>query len=183
MNEALHFLVSFLLQAACFLFLLRFLLQACRVDFYNPISQGIVKVTDPVLRPLRLALPGFRNFDLAALLAAVAAQVLLIMAVTALQGGFAGGIGTLLVGALLQVAMLCIKIFWWAILIGIIAGWIAPGNYHPALLLVHQITEPLLAPARRLLPPMGGLDFSPIIVFLILGLLERMLPQIVLSLF
>lgn len=183
MNEALHFLVSFLLQAACFLFLLRFLLQACRVDFYNPISQGIVKVTDPVLRPIRLVLPGFRNFDLAALLTAVAAQVLLIMAVTTLQGGFAGGIGTLLVGAVLQVAMLCIKIFWWAILIGIIAGWIAPGNYHPALLLVHQITEPLLAPARRLLPPMAGLDFSPIIVFLILGLLERMLPQIVLSLF
>jgi YggT family protein len=183
MNEALHFLVSFLLQAACFLFLLRFLLQACRVDFYNPISQGIVRVTDPVLRPIRLALPGFRNFDLAALLTAVAAQVLLIMAVAALQGGFAGGIVMLLVGAVLQVAMLCIKIFWWAILIGIIAGWIAPGNYHPGLLLVHQITEPLLAPARRLLPPMGGLDFSPIIVFLILGLLERMLPQIVLSLF
>jgi YggT family protein len=89
----------------------------------------------------------------------------------------------IVVAALLQVAMLVIKIFWWAILIGIIAGWVAPGNYHPALLLVHQVTEPLLAPARRLLPPMGGLDFSPIIVFLILGLLERMLPQIVISLF
>jgi YggT family protein len=128
-------------------------------------------------------LPGFRNFDLAALLAAIITQLLLLMAVTALQGGYTGGIGTLLVGAVLQVAMLCIRIFWWSILIGIIAGWIAPGNYHPALTLVHQITEPLLAPARRLLPPMGGLDFSPIIVFLVLGVLERMLPQIVMALF
>jgi YggT family protein len=183
MNDALHFVVTFLLQAACFLFLGRFLLQACRVDFYNPISQGIVRVTDPVLRPLRLVLPGFRNFDLAALLAAIITQLLLLMAVTALQGGYTGGVGTLLVGAVLQVAMLCIRIFWWSILIGIIAGWIAPGTYHPALTLVHQITEPLLAPARRLLPPMGGLDFSPIIVFLLLGVLERMLPQIVMALF
>jgi YggT family protein len=183
MNEALHYLVSFLLQAACFLFLARFLLQACRVDFYNPISQGIVKITDPVLRPLRLIMPGFRNFDLAALLAAVVTQIVLIMALSALQGGFAGGFGVIVVAGILQVIMLCIRIFWWAILIGIIAGWIAPGNYHPALLLVHQITEPLLAPARRLLPPMGGLDFSPIIVFLVLGLLERMLPQIVMSFF
>jgi YggT family protein len=183
MNDVLHFAVTFLLQAACFLFLARFLLQACRVDFYNPISQGIVKVTDPVLRPLRLVLPGFRNFDLAALLTAIVIQLLLLMAVAALQGGYSGGIAMLLVGAVLQVAMLCIKIFWWSILIGIIAGWIAPGNYHPALTLVHQITEPLLAPARRLLPPMGGLDFSPIIVFLVLGVLERMLPQIVMSLF
>jgi len=183
MNEALHFLASFVLQAACFLFLGRFLLQACKVDFYNPISQGIVKFTDPVLRPIRLVLPGFRNFDLAALLAAVVTQLLLLMALAALQGGFAGGFGALLVAAVLQVIMLCIRIFWWSILIGIIAGWIAPGNDHPALALVHQITEPLLAPARRLLPPMGGLDFSPIIVFLVLGLLERMLPQIVMALF
>jgi YggT family protein len=65
----------------------------------------------------------------------------------------------------------------------IIAGWIAPGNYHPALLLLNQITEPLLAPARRLLPAMGGLDLSPILVFLVLGVIERVLPQIFMSLF
>lgn len=183
MNDALNYLVTFVLQAASFLFVGRFLLQACRVDFYNPISQGLVRVTDPVLRPLRLVLPGFRNLDLAALLAAVITQVLLLMAVAALQGGYSGGIGFLIVMAVLQVVMLCIRIFWWSILIGILAGWIAPGNYHPALVLLHQITEPLLAPARRLLPPMGGLDFSPILVFLVLGLLERMLPQIVMSLF
>jgi YggT family protein len=182
MNDALNYVISFILQIAAFVFVARFLLQACRVDFYNPVSQGLVKVTDPVLRPLRLVLPGYRNFDFAALLAAVATNVILVMSLTALQGGYSGGFGAILLYGVLQVIMLIIRIFWWSILIVIIAGWIVPGNYHPALALLQQITEPLLAPARRLLPAMGGLDFSPILVFLVLGLLERMLPQIFQSL-
>lgn len=183
MNDALNYVISFVLQIVSFLFVARFLLQACRVDFYNPVSQGIVKVTDPILRPLRVVLPGYRNLDFAAFLAAILSEIILIMSLTALQGGYAGGVGIILASGLLQVLMLCIRIFWWSILIVIIAGWIAPGNYHPALLLLHQITEPLLAPARRLLPAMGGLDLSPILAFLILGVVERVLPQIFMSLF
>ena len=85
MNEVLHYLVTFVLQAAAFMFVARFLLQVCRVDFYNPVSQGVVKVTDPVLRPLRRVLPGFSNIDLAALVTAIATQVLLLMALAALR--------------------------------------------------------------------------------------------------
>jgi YggT family protein len=182
MNDALNYLISFILQVAGFLFIARFLLQACRVDFYNPISQGLVKVTDPVLKPLRMVLPGYRNIDFASLAAAVAANIILIMSLTALQGGYTGGFGAILMYGVLQALMLIIRIFWWSILIVIIAGWIAPGSYHPALALLQQITEPLLAPRRRLLPSMGGLDFSPILVFLLLGLLERILPQVFQSL-
>ena len=115
--------------------------------------------------------------------AAVASEIILIMSLTALQGGYTGGFGIILASGLLQVLMLIVRIFWWSILIVIVAGWIAPGSYHPALLLLHQITEPVLAPARRLLPPIGGLDLSPILVFLLLGLVERMLPQIFMQLF
>ncbi|MEZ5558483.1 MAG: YggT family protein [Pseudomonadales bacterium] len=183
MNDALNYVISFVLQIVSFLFVARFLLQACRVDFYNPISQGVVKATDPLLKPLRLVLPGYRNLDFAAFLMAVVTEVVLIMSLTALQGGYSGGIALILAKAVLDILLLIIRIFWWSILIVIIAGWIAPGSYHPALGLLQQITEPLLAPARRLLPALGGLDFSPILVFLILGLLERMLPQIFASLF
>lgn len=183
MNDALTYVISFVLQIVVFLFVARFLLQACRVDFYNPLSQGLVKATDPVLRPLRMILPGYRNLDFAAFFAAVLVQVILIASLAALHGGYVGGWGTVLAAAILEVIMLCLRIFWWSILIVIIAGWIAPGNYHPALALLQQITEPLLAPARRLLPPLGGLDFSPILVFLVLGLVERMLPQIFMSAF
>ena len=82
------------------------------------------------------------------------------------------------VNGLLTVTLFIVKAFWWAILIGIIASFVAPGNQHPALALLHQITEPLLAPARKLIPPMGGLDFSPILVFLLIGVVERVLPQL-----
>ncbi|MFW6094341.1 MAG: YggT family protein [Pseudomonadota bacterium] len=183
MNEALNYLVNFVLQIVTFLLVARFLLQACRVDFYNPISQGLVKATDPVLRPLRIILPGYRNLDFASFAAAVLVEVLRIMLLTAIDGGYTGGGALILAMAVLRVIMLFIQIFWWSILIVIIAGWIAPGTYHPALALLQQITEPLLAPARRLLPPLGGLDFSPIVVFLVLGLLERILPQVFMSLF
>ncbi len=182
MNSALDFAVSFLLQVVSFIFVARFLLQACRVDFYNPISQGLVRITDPVLKPLRLVLPGYRNLDFASFFAAVVVQILLIMALSALGGGYVGSVATIILSGFLQVILECIRIFWWSILIVIIAGWIAPGTYHPALALLAQITEPLLAPARRLLPPMGGIDFSPILVFLILGVIERILPQVFMSL-
>ena len=78
----------------------------------------------------------------------------------------------------LQMILLGLFIIKWSILIVIIASFLAPGNYHPALALLQQLTEPVLAPARKLLPPMGGLDFSPILVFLILGVIERVLLQI-----
>lgn len=177
MSSALDFAVRFILEVVTFIFVARFLLQACRVDFYNPISQGLVKATDPVLRPVRMVVPGYRNLDFSAFLAAVAVQILLIMALYALAGAYVGSVGYIIVSGLVQVVLLCLSIFWWSILIVIIAGWVAPGSYHPALALLQQITEPLLAPARNLLPPMGGLDFSPIVVFLILGILQRLLAQ------
>ncbi len=178
MNDALNFAINFILEVVTFIFVARFLLQACRVDFYNPLSQGLVKATDPLLRPVRLVLPGYRNLDFAAFLAAVLAQVLLIMSLSALGGPSFGGAAVVFAVAVLRVMMLIIQIFWWSILIVIIASWIVPGTYHPALALLAQITEPLLAPARRLLPPMGGLDFSPLVVILLLGVIERVLPEL-----
>ena len=80
--------------------------------------------------------------------------------------------------AAITVLLFILKAFWWGILIMIIASFLAPGSYHPALALLQQITEPLLGPARRLIPPMGGLDFSPILVFLLIGVVERILPQL-----
>jgi YggT family protein len=178
MNEVLVYVAYFLLQTITVLFIARFLLQICRVDFYNPISQGIIKVTDPVLKPMRLALPGYRNLDFASFLAAVLAQVLLVYALSAIAGQFAGTALQVVVNGCITVIIFIVKAFWWSILITIIASFIAPGSYHPALALLQQFTEPLLGPARKLLPAMGGLDFSPILVFLLIGVIERILPQL-----
>jgi len=178
MTDVLFYITTFLLQTVTVLFIARFLLQACRVDFYNPISQGIVKVTDPVLKPMRLALPGYRNIDFASFLAAVLAQVIFFYAIAAILQQFPGTPLQVIVNSAIRVLSFIVTGFWWAILIMIIASFLAPGSYHPALALLQQITEPLLAPARKLIPPMGGLDFSPILVFLLIGVIERVLPQL-----
>ena len=178
MNGIMQFVLRFLMEIACFLFMARFLLQACRADFYNPISQGIVKATDPLLRPLRTLLPGLRNLDLASLAAAWITAALMIYALKVTSGLYPGGPIAITAGGLLHVLMRLLDIFWWCILIVIIASFIAPGNYHPALGLLQQITDPLLRPARRLIPPLGGLDFSPILVILLLGVAQRMLSAI-----
>lgn len=177
MNDVLNYVVSFVLQIAAFLFVLRFLLQVCRVDFYNPISQGIVKATDIFLRPLRVVIPGYKNLDLAAFVAAIAVHVIMLVALMAINDQQIGVL-VILGESLLRVILLHLFIVKWSILIAIIASWIAPGNYHPALALLGQLTEPVLAPARRLLPALGGLDLSPILVFLVLGVIERLLPQL-----
>ncbi len=177
MNDVLNYVVSFVLQIAAFLFVVRFLLQACRVDFYNPISQGIVKATDVFLRPLRRVIPGYKNLDLTAFIAAIVVYLVMFGALAAINGQQLG-IALMLGESVLRVILLILFIVKWSILIAIIASWVAPGNYHPALALLHQLTEPVLAPARRLLPALGGLDLSPILVFLILGVIERVLPQI-----
>jgi YggT family protein len=178
MNDILSYVLSTIFQVMAFFFVLRFLLQVCRVDFYNPISQGIVKATDIFLRPLRVVIPGYKNLDIAAFLAAVAVHALMLTALVVIGGQYSGGVALIIGESLLSIILLHLFIIRWSILIAIIASWIAPGNSHPALALLSQLTEPVLAPARRLLPALGGLDLSPIVIFLILGVIERLLPQI-----
>ena len=178
MNGALHFIIRFLLEIAGFLFMARFLLQACRVDFYNPISQGIIKVTDPVLWPLRSLLPGYRNFDLASFAATWITAAVMLYALAMIAGQIPSGVITIFVASLLHVLLRMLDIFWWCILIVIIASFVAQGSLHPALGLLQQITDPLLRPARRIIPPLGGLDFSPILVILAIGVVQRILPAI-----
>lgn len=173
MTDVTKYVVEFLLNIAAFLLALRFLLQLMRADFYNPVSQSIVKITDPILKPLRLLMPGYKNIDFAALLAMVVVMGLLQLAEKAIGGGYAGTMWQIIVLSVYEAMMLLIQIVRWSILISIIASFVAQGNGHPALMLVHELTEPVLAPVRKMLPSMGGLDFSPILVFLIIGILEQ----------
>lgn len=178
MTDVTRYVVEFLLNIAAFLLALRFLLQLMRADFYNPISQSIVKITDPILKPLRLVMPGYKNIDFAALLAIVVTMALLHLATNAIGGGYAGTLWQTSLYGLYEALLLLLQIIRWSILISIIASFVAQGNGHPALQLVYELTEPVLAPVRNLLPAIGGLDFSPILVFLIIGVIEQILPQV-----
>ena len=158
----------------------RFLLQACQADDRNPITLGIIRVTDPILRPLRLLLPPYREPGyrlVRGCLGHGGADVLRARPVGRIDGQrCAAG------SSPAACCTFCCAFPWTcsggASLIVIIASFLAQGRLHPALQLLHQVTEPLLAPARRIIPPMGGMDFSPILVILLLGILQRILPQL-----
>ena len=155
--------------------LLRFVLQLVRADFYNPLSQFIVRATSPLLMPLRRVIPGFGGIDLASLVLAILVQLLLMIVTLALLGfGFGGNLLQLLVWSLIGVTSLFLKIFFFALIVSVILSWVAPGSHNPAAQLVHQICEPLLAPIRRFLPNLGGMDISPIFAFIALNLLDML---------
>lgn len=155
--------------------MLRFLIQAARADFYNPISQGIVKITDPGLRPLRRIIPGYRNFDFSSLVLALVIQALTIALIFLLYGAAIPNVFTLLLWSSLGLLSLTLKIYYFSLIAMVIVSWIAPYSHHPAITLVHQIIEPICAPARKLLPPMGGLDFSIILVFVFITVIDSFL--------
>jgi YggT family protein len=169
--------ITILLIASSFyltIVLLRFLLQLARADFYNPITQFAVKVTNPLLRPLRRIIPGWGGLDGASLVLAVIIQAITFyLILIALNGGVPGfNPLTLLTWSVLNVLDLIVTIYFWSVIATVVVSWIAPGSNHPAIQLVAQITEPVMRPVRNLLPSMGGLDLSPIIVFLILNVVQ-----------
>jgi YggT family protein len=152
---------------------LRFLLQLVRADFYNPMSQMIVKFTNPLLIPLRRIIPGFGGLDVASLVLALAAQYLLIVLVLMIAGfgmnlPFVAMIGWAAVG----LGSLLLNIYFWGLLIVIIASWIAPNSYNPALILINQIIDPVMRPIRNKMPDLGGLDLSPMVLMLGIKVIE-----------
>lgn len=155
--------------------LLRFLLQASRADFYNPVSQALVKMTAPVLNPLRRVIPAWRNFDIATLVLALVFGTLATTLMIFAAGFVLPGIGTLLSWALLGIISYILKIYFWGLLISVIVSWVAPYSGNPALMLIQQILEPLQSLFRKVIPPMGGLDLSPIFIFLGIQVIEIML--------
>ncbi len=154
--------------------MLRFLLAMVRADFYNPVSQFLVKVTNPLLLPLRRIVPGVMGIDMASVVLLIALQATKLLLIAAVQGFGIHPLG-LLVLSLAELLSLLINIYFFTILIQVILSWVSPGNYNPAVALLHSLNEPLLGRARRILPPISGFDLSPILVLVGLQLLEMLL--------
>lgn len=168
-TDAATLLIETLFGLYIIIVLLRFLLQWVRADFYNPISQFIVKATQPPLRPMRRIIPGFAGLDLAALVLMLVLQCVelwLIFTVRDIAPSFAG-IAILSVAELMQ---LCIYVFLFSIIVQVVLSWLSPDSYNPVTALLYRLNEPLLRPARRLLPPFSGIDLSPLVVIIVLQL-------------
>lgn len=172
--EAFVYIVQTLGSLYLLIVLLRFILQLVRADFYNPLSQFIVKATQPLLMPFRRIIPGFGGVDLAALVLALVLQIVLMCVILLVLNAPLGQLlPSVLVWSVIAITSLFLKVFFFALIVSVILSWVAPASHNPGAMLVQQITEPFLAPFRRFLPNLGGLDLSPIFAFLTLNLLDR----------
>ncbi|NOY17059.1 MAG: YggT family protein [Gammaproteobacteria bacterium] len=175
---------SFIIQTLFGLYilavLLRFLFQLLRAQFNNPISQFIVMLTNPALRPLRSFIPGHGGIDFSALVLMLALQVLELLLISLLYGTTPSVVGLLIfaTGKLLEMT---VYIFMFAVFARIIISWVNPHLYNPVTALLRNLTDFMMRPASQIIPPIGMLDLSPIVVFLILGLLLRLIVQPILD--
>ncbi len=157
--------------------LIRFLLQLVRADFYNPISQAIVKATSPLLNPIRKIIPGYGGVDMASLVLALILQIILLY-VLLLMGGYslaAIPFPSILISSLVKLCIEFLNIYMFSLIIIAIASWVAPNSYNPGLMLLLQITEPLTSRIRKVIPPLGGLDFSLMVLVIIIITLKNFL--------
>lgn len=180
-NDISLYLVQTVIGMYLVVMLLRFLLQLVRADFYNPISQFLVRATNPLVLPLRRLLPARKRFDPASLVLSISIQLLGIVVVATLFSYRLPGFSSMLAWSVVGVAFLLIQIYWLGILAVIILSFLAPGTPHPAAFLVYQLVEPVMAPFRRLIPPIGGLDLSPIALFVLINILKRLLVGLALG--
>ena len=164
--DALIFIVESVLSLAVFAFLLRFLLSLMRVDFRNPLSQAVLSLTNWLVLPLRRVLPPIRRMDTASLVALVAVQLLATFLMFRLRAGALIPFMPLVKLGLISLVTSTIRLFQVLIFVYALLSFIAPGTYSPVVGLLSSLCEPLLRPLRRVLPVIGGLDFSPLVALI-----------------
>ena len=159
--------------------LLRFLLQIAKADFYNPVSQSVVKITDPLVRVLRNFIPGYRGVDFSTLVLALIIEAVAICVLVLLYGDSLPGVGYVITWSFVGILYFIINIYYYAIIASIIMSFVMmfSGNMnpHPILRVIWQLTEPVMAPIRKIIPAIGGLDFSPIFIFLAIQIIQSFL--------
>jgi YggT family protein len=169
--EAIRYIVDTLLWLLTLAFLLRFLFQLVRADFRDPMADAVVRVTNWLILPLRRVLPPVGKIDTATVLA-----VLLIASIrTALLLALIGeGFGDALVFlriTLIDLIDLTLRVYLFALLLYWLTSFVSPGGYAPGVRLLGQLCEPILKPVRRVIPPIGQIDFSVLWVSIAIGAL------------
>ena len=176
LNDAGTLLISFFFGFVVLLFLGRVLLQLCQVNFYHQVPQFIATLTNPVTMPLARVIPRTRRFDSPAALVALVAKWLEIMLLGALAGASLNGFGVIAL-ALAELLHFTVNVFFWAILIQIVLSWLNPQGGDPLSPTLRQLTAPILAPLKQVIPPIGMFDLSPMVAMLGLMLTKILVTQ------
>jgi len=178
-EQILKYLIDVVFGLFTFALLLRFVMQAMRAPFRNPLGQAVIALTDWIVKPLRRVLPGFKGLDWASLIATILLQFLWVLAIRLVFGGFglAGdGILFLVVRTMFELVDHVLWLFIAIVIVQAVLSWVAPDG--PLSGLLNALTFPLLRPIRKVLPPIGGtLDLSPLVVIVIAQILVMLVAS------
>ena len=170
MTEATIYLFKAILDVISLVILITFLFRLLKVDYYNPLVQGMLKFADIFTSLIRSIFRPFFGIDIASLIMAVAIQALCFYLIS-LDDAILFSFGIMISWSLFSVLLMVLTIVYWGLLAGILISWVARGHPHPAFILLLQMSDHICKPFRSFLPPVGGLDFSPIIAFIIIQFL------------
>jgi YggT family protein len=164
------FLLQFLVGLIIFVLLLRFLLRATYADWHHPVVKFIAKVTNPLCAPLNTVLPVKNRWDLPAIITAIVLQALFVVLIGWLTSRDFS-IAFIALAATTEIANVLLDLMFWLIIIQAILSWVSPG-YNPNTVIFNQLTQPILAPFQRLIPPISGMDLSPLFAILAIKLFQ-----------
>jgi YggT family protein len=174
--SALIFIVQTLLSLLLFVFMMRVLLQWARADFRNPLAQAVVKITNPLVLPLRRVLPPVGKVDTSSIVAVIVVAIIEVVAVSFLSSLYVPDPLTWVKLVVLEIVRTALVAYFYAILVYGVLGMIAPGGYSPMQSLLAALCEPVLRPIRRIIPPIAGLDFSPLWALILIRAVMIFLP-------
>lgn len=177
----LIFILSTVLHMYAFALALRFVFQWVKADFYNPVSQFIVKITSPVVNPVRRLIPSYNGIDTSTLLLC---YLVLALSQTIVQtlSGYTISVMSVTILAITDLVSMILDVFFYGILIQVIISWVNPQGHNPVNSLLHSVTAPVLRPVQKFIPPLGGMDISPIFAMIGLKVIEMLINPIFYSL-
>ncbi len=167
---ALEFLITTLFDMYIFVLILRFILQYLNINYYNPFTQFVLKATSPVITPVRRWIPGYKGIDFATLLVIFLFTLVKVTLTWFLLRPFAPFFPGLAILSIGEIVKQTINLYFFAMIIQIISSWVAPMSGSPLLEILNRLTWPLIKPFKRIIPPMGGIDITPIPVLISLQL-------------
>ena len=170
----LAFLVDTLFSLYIMAVMLRSLLQWARADFYNPLSQFLVRITQPLLHPFRRLIPGWGGIDLSALVLMILLQMV-ALALLMMIAGVTPRMDYLLLRTPAELISLLLNVYLVAIVVRAVLSWINPHDYNPATTVLLSLTEPVIRPLRSVIPPLGGVDLSPLVAIILIQVAKMLI--------
>lgn len=176
MQDALIFIGRTLIDLYIITFILRMLMQWVRADFRNPLTQFILRVTNPLVVPLRRVVPAVGNLDTASLIVVLLLELIVTIVLVSMTCAGEPMILQIISLTILRTIYLVLRVYLFIILIYVIMSWISGGTYNPAAALLTSIAEPILRPVRKFIPPIGGLDLSALFALIGIQAVTMLLP-------